>query len=345
VSTCAECGWSSKRTTAGLAAAALRRHSCDRTRRVEASAARGRALQERIDRTPKPCLHKRADHQHGTYVTYVLDHCRCWPCVKASSAWKRNQTRKEAQGRWQPYVDATPSREHLLALGAAGMGWKRVAAQAGLSTSVVCRILYGFGDRAPSKKVRHETEAAILGVRLDLAGGTLVDATGTWRRLQALVAIGWPQQELAKRLYQSSRGLQFRKTRVELRTAEKVKALYAELQDTSGYSARARNDAVRKGWLHPGWWDEETIDDPAYRPLLKDAAPSRHDVDEAAVLLAARGTTPRPLTIAERRELVRRLHGEGLNDQEIERRTGLNSKTALRIRTELGLPANLARPA
>ena len=47
----------------------------------------------------------------------------------------------------------------------------------------------------------------------------------------------------------------------------------------------------------------------------------------------------RLLTIAERREVVARLHAIGLNDQDIARRTGCADRTVLRIRQELGLPA------
>lgn len=343
---CNQCGWVSKTTTSCLAAYALTRHSCDKYRREQASAERGRALQARIDRTPQPCLHKRANHQHGHYATYVLDRCRCWPCVEASTGWKRNQTRKQAQGRWQPYVDAAPARRHLIQLSASGMGWKRVAEQAGLSSSVVCSLLYGKGERRPSQKVRRETAEAVLAVRLDLAPGTLVDATGTWRRLQALVAIGWPRQHLAARLYQGgARGLQFHKIRVQLSTAEKVKNLYEELQNTPGPSARARNDAIRKGWLHPGWWDPDTIDNPDYHPPVNERAPRQDEVDEVAVMLAAAGQTTRRLTPAERRELVQQLHAQGLNDLQISRRTGMAPETARRIRTQLHLPARLEQTA
>lgn len=46
------------------------------------------------------------------------------------------------------------------------------------------------------------------------------------------------------------------------------------------------------------------------------------------------------LTVAERRQVVARLHGQGLDDQQIARRTGCADRTALRIRRELNLPAH-----
>jgi len=101
-------------------------------------------------------------------------------------------------------VDAEPVREHLRALSRAGIGWKRAAQLSGISTGAVSHLLFGGpGDRKPATRVRPATAAAILAVRASaavLSPGALVPAAGTRRRLQALVAIGWPQAQLASRL-------------------------------------------------------------------------------------------------------------------------------------------------
>lgn len=64
------------------------------------------------------------------------------------------------------------------------------------------------------------------------------------------------------------------------------------------------------------------------------------DVDEVAVerVVAGRGGQSQ-LTVAERAEVVRVLHGRRCNDLLIARRTGMNPRTVLRIRQRLNLPA------
>ena len=50
------------------------------------------------------------------------------------------RTRQTAYGRWQPYVDAQPVRDHINTLRAQGMGWKRVAEVANVEPSVLWKI-------------------------------------------------------------------------------------------------------------------------------------------------------------------------------------------------------------
>jgi hypothetical protein len=82
-----------------------------------------------VDRTPKPCLHKRVNHQHGTRLAYILDRCRCLPCAAANSTYELRRTRLKAYGRGTPsgWVDAAPVRAHVEQLCATGMGYKTVA--------------------------------------------------------------------------------------------------------------------------------------------------------------------------------------------------------------------------
>ncbi|WP_031470382.1 hypothetical protein [Sciscionella sediminilitoris] len=66
--------------------------------------------------------------------------------------------------------------------------------------------------------------------------------------------------------------------------------------------------------------------------------------DEAAVLRCMAGHLPGgELTVGERREVVRRLHGHGLSDREIARWAQISARTVLRIRGRLGLAANTRR--
>ncbi len=91
VSVSCDCGFAGSYDSDARAAYALRRHSCHRWLNKAASAARGRLRAAKVDRTPKPCLHKIADHQHGTYACYTLDACRCAPCCEAVKAYEQNR--------------------------------------------------------------------------------------------------------------------------------------------------------------------------------------------------------------------------------------------------------------
>jgi len=225
---------------------------------------------------------------HGTRARYVLGPgpgkgpgCRCDDCRAANRAAASHRDLQILYGRWQPYVDAEPAREHLRALSAAGIGWKRAAELAGLSTGAVSKLLYGGpGDRPPSRRIRPETAAAILAVKPSagqLAPGALTGITGTRRRLQALVATGWSQARLAGelRLTGANFGAMMRCDQVTAGTARAVSELYDQLWDqpppehdqrTRIAASRARNHAADRGWVPPLAWDDDIIDDPDGRP-------------------------------------------------------------------------------
>ena len=227
--------------------------------------------------------------EHGTRACYVFGPdggsdrsrgCRCGPCARANRAAENERTRLIAYGRWEPYVDAGPTREHLRALGEAGIGWRRAATLAGVSTGSVSKILYGGpGGRPPAQRVRPETEAAILAVYPApalLAGRAPVDATGTRRRMQALVACGWSQARLAARLgvLPSNFGdVMYRRPTVTAATARAAERIYDELWDKAPpesahrekiAASRARRYAAARGWAPPLAWDN--IDDPQALP-------------------------------------------------------------------------------
>jgi transcriptional regulator with XRE-family HTH domain len=186
-----------------------------------------------------------------------------------------------AYGQWQPYADAAPARAHLQALSRAGVGWRRAAELAGLSSGAVSRLLFGGpARRPPSRRIRHETAAAILAVEASpavLRGGALTGAAGTRRRLQALVAIGWSQAELGRRLGMSPSnfGSMLERERVTAATARRARQLYDELRDRppaerdqhSRIAASiARGLASDRGWP-PAAGDDDEIDDPHAGPL------------------------------------------------------------------------------
>lgn len=110
-------------------------------------------------------------------------------------------------------------------------------------------------------------------------GGVKVDATGTQRRLKALMALGWTQSDIAAELGITASRVGFitnKYPRVYRQTAQAVSELYDRWSmivpaDTGprrrGHNMRheiARRMAARKGWLPPLAWDD--IDDPDEDP-------------------------------------------------------------------------------
>ncbi len=136
------------------------------------------------------------------------------------------------------------------------------------------------------------------------------DGTGTNRRLQALVALGWRYSDLAARLGVTNRevGHLTRRSVVFTRTATRVAALYNELADHPGPSALGATKAKARGWLVPLWWDEDTIDDPSYVPVTVEPD------EQTAANRDAR---------QQRRDEVARLTALGLSAAQIAQRLGL----------------------
>lgn len=171
---------------------------------------------------------------------------------------------------------------------------------------------------------------------------TPVDATGSRRRLQALMALGWSQSQLAMRLGTQQQSLSKLIRFQELvmpSTAAKVTELYEQLWDQHPVPAskgelisvrRSVNYARRHGFQPPMAWDDPDADE---QPNV--GVPV--DVDHAIVALAVDGARPR-MRPAEREAAVRVLNGRGLTDPAIAEVLGCSPFTVLRIRQRTGMP-------
>lgn len=352
---CDECGWSSRTTSQAFADYAFRQHSCRKKRARDRSAQRRRNREARVDRTPKPCLHKVARHEHGSHACYCLDFCRCPPCTRANSEYEADRARRRAYGR-EDLVDADPVRMHVRALMAAGIGYKRVGEMAGVSHGAMTKLLYGVTSggveqrRPPARRVRRATAAALLGVRLvPVAGGVKVDPTGTMRRLRALCALGWSVARLAAQFDLDRQvldaALNGTRPTTTQRTATAVRAMYEAIGDSrpigsSPGELRAITIAARRaaahGWAPPIAWDDHSIDDPRATAAPIDAPDTHRGVDEVAVARAMAGDRIQ-LTRAERWLAVERLAAQGLSDAAIGGLLHVTAKTVLRDRQQLDI--------
>jgi hypothetical protein len=295
-----------------------------------------------VDRTPKPCLHPRARHQHGTALAYDKDDCRCLPCVRAASEAGHRERYRTATGT-HTYVDAAAARQHvdrLLEVLTVG----QIEQRSGVNRTAI-RVLVGdFPGRPATKRITHTTEARLLAVTPDRVGpeqSGIVDGTGTRRRFRALIALGWPAKHLGDRLGFSSR-TNWHLTSPEIAvtypvlvsTRDAVRALYGELSLRTPAPGRnstlARGIAVARGWLPPSAWDDDSMDDPAVEPWTGEVADDRDDVDEFAVELVLDG---QPMHLAGRElELAAlALSDRGLTYAEIAARCRSDADTVRRV--------------
>lgn len=216
------------------------------------------------------------ERPHG-YARYKLDGCRCNTCGWAVAQYNDARNHAIRRGTWQPWTDAEPVRQHIAQLRACGMGLRAIAAAAGIDRKRLQALTVGRPERGtgPQQQVRPALAAAVLKVEptLDtMAAATPVDATGTRRRLQALVAGGWPQQHLAAELGMtpSNFGRTISSEQVIVRTARAAREVYDRLWNadplehgaSQGGITRARQRAAANGWAPVGAWDDDTIDSP-----------------------------------------------------------------------------------
>jgi hypothetical protein len=217
--------------------------------------------------------------EHGTYARYVAGcELRCEPCFAAKRNYANHRARMIAYGEWEPLVDAAPVREHVLALQAAEIGLPTISRVAGVGESTLNRLIYGTPviNRPPTRSMRPEIAARILAVSTStgsLAGRLRIDATGTRRRLQALIALGWTMVQLGEGIGASSTAVYrlLRADRVRADRAAAVADLYDRLWDQRPLlvtphdktnAAKAVKMAADHGWALPMAWDDDTIDDP-----------------------------------------------------------------------------------
>ncbi|WP_435215838.1 hypothetical protein [Streptomyces sp. bgisy034] len=219
--------------------------------------------------------------EHGTRAKYNAEGCRCRPCRKVNRESENERTRLLAYGRWQPYVNAEPVRAHIAYLRDCGMGLRAIAVASGVDRRRLQSIVIGRAHlgRGPQAQVRPALAAAILAVEptLDTLGtNTVIPGVGTTRRLQALVAVGWPQLHLGEELGWTSQNFSVLiiATTVTVRTARAVYALYDRLWNVDplshgaspGSITRAKKRAAEARWAPPAAWDDDRIDDPAACP-------------------------------------------------------------------------------
>lgn len=177
----------------------------------------------------------------------------------------------------------------------------------------------------------------------------LVDAAGTIRRVQAMMAMGWTGEHLAARLGVNSRLVHHisagRRIRVHAITAGQIKALCDELGMQEGPSKVGRRVARKKGWVTVLAWDD--IDNPAEAP---DSGPAGAAAADAVAVKRALDGEVRftALSDVDRSAVVAELRRMGLDTSAIAHRFRTNRAVITRV-DEFGqdavrLPASSSGP-
>lgn len=192
--------------------------------------------------------------------------CPCRPCRDAENHYNKRRRYLNATGRTLR-LPAEPIAQHLDALFEAGAGWAELSATTGVAISVMSRI-----RRRLQPVVFRDVATRILAAQPGdaIPPGRPVPATGSIRRIHALMAIGHRVKdiEVASGVEHSllSSLVNEHLTTVSRHVAERLTTGYDKLSTTPGTCARSRNRAIRHQWAPPAAWDEGTLDDPDAAP-------------------------------------------------------------------------------
>lgn len=191
--------------------------------------------------------------------------CRTVACATENYRYMSRLRLEHSRGQ-RRRTDATQTRHHIERLIAHGWTQAQIARTAGLVHHLISDVRYG------KETISTKTAYAVLSVPLGPppADTRDVDATGTIRRLRALVAIGWPIDQLAPQvgIFPTALGNIARGELAHVRatTADTVALHYQHLVRRPGPSNRSRILARKKGWHGPAAWDD--IDNPDEQPDL-----------------------------------------------------------------------------
>lgn len=183
--------------------------------------------------TPNQDCHcPRVQHYHGTRNNYLTHACRCTPCTTDATRERDKIRRLKAYGRPRTQkIDATQARKHAQKLIQNGMTITQIARAANLSHPAIGRLI-GTGNYKPSKNILNTTATAVLNIRPHTPTTGHTNATGTKRRIQALVAIGYPyetQGRLAGITPEKPRHI-LGQTHTDTQTAQAITTLFTQLQ-------------------------------------------------------------------------------------------------------------------
>lgn len=190
-------------------------------------------------------------------------------CGKCYQAWRQAEI---DAGTFVPFgYDPEPVRLHIEALLAAGLHQAAIARAAGILPRRIKLILSRQSDHNPGRPLTRLHQKTVERIMSIPVPENQVPALGTIRRVQALVALGYPLFELAHRIHVTESDLAEvalkRPTMVHADLAAATSGLYVQLHLVPGPSADARKQARHFGWAAPFAWESNAaLDDPEAVP-------------------------------------------------------------------------------
>lgn len=258
------------------------------------------------------------EHAHGV----TNPKCKHPACIKACARYLKRWRYERSHGLLR-LTDPAAVRLHIATLQGAGWSMRAIAAEAGTSPTTISR--YMGHDAAKVTLVLVERIMSIDPEQIPSKASTqttepFVPRTGTVRRIQALMAIGYSHADLAARGIDSRNLLNQQGRWVTRTTHDNVAEKYRQLSRRPGPTDRSIREAVKRGYLGPAAWDD--IDrDPEPEPEHTTDTTTSDELDENVVERILTGDVV-PATNAERREVVRRWPTTGRSLNELERLTG-----------------------
>lgn len=230
-----------------------------------------------------------------------------------------------AHGRTRT-TDATRARLHIATCLGAGMSMSALAAAAGVSVQVICRI------NQDQRAVRRDTEAKILSVAPGVTTAArpgqaepFVPSIGTRRRIRALLAIGWRHADITAAAGTNSAVALHQQGRwVTLRKHEAFARAYRDLAGRPGPSEKSRRWAQKLGYPGPLDWDDIDHDTEPATTSTENRSRLFEEPDPVVIERILSGdwalaTHANPL---ERRQIVATWTGRGQSLNELVRLTG-----------------------
>ena len=252
----------------------------------------------------------RTPPQHGERRCYLRG-CRRPECAAANYQYMSRYRLDREHGQ-RRRTDSTPASDRIQELLTAGWNQRQIADAANCSERAISEAAQRIHPTMPRAIVQQ-----ILGIdpRQPLPRSLqYTDATGSRRRLQALLVIGHPAAGIAPAVGLNAGPLVLiaRGVRQQVRpsTHERITAVYPTWTRAPGTCDRTRTWAQKYGWHGPLAWGGN-IDDPSAQP----------ETDEATVIELKRDDLA-----AFRTEEIDHLARFGVTQAEIAQRVGISEK-------------------
>lgn len=221
----------------------------------------------------------RVPPNHDTTTCYTDYRCRLPECVERYNTRNRERLHARRTGTYTALVDAEPVRRHILRLQRTGMGADSIAAAAGIPKQSILEFLRPLPTQGRGRRQRTSptTAAKILAVTFEDRTLGRIDATSTQRRIQALVACGWPVSHIARHAGLANENATdiLRRRFVYVSTEKAIATTYETLRRlrpgrhgvTKAHVQAAKNRARAMCWAPPSYWDDpdHPIDDPDFQ--------------------------------------------------------------------------------